>query len=162
MPPGAARVAADPTEGQAGPVTAPDHTLLAFVADRNGGVLATLKRDGRPQLSNVGYATDPDTGLVRISVTADRAKTRNLERDPRASLHVTSADFWSWVVVEGTADLSPVAADPHDATVEELVSYYRAVSGEHPDWDEYRTAMVADRRRVVRLTVEHAYGQLGG
>jgi hypothetical protein len=64
--------------------------------------------------------------------------------------------------VEGTADLTPVAADPHDGTVEELVAYYRAVSGEHPDWDEYRQAMVTDRRLVVRLSVEHAYGQLGG
>jgi PPOX class probable F420-dependent enzyme len=126
------------------------------------GVLATLKRDGRPQLSNIGYAYDRDAGVVRISVTADRVKTRNLQRDPRASLHVTSEDFWTWVVVEGTADLTPVAADPHDGTVEELITYYRAVSGEHPDWDEYRQAMVTDRRLVVRLSLDHAYGQLPG
>ena len=136
--------------------------MLEFVAGRHAGVLATIKRDGRPQLSNVGYAYDADADLVRVSVTADRAKTRNLERDPRVSLHVTSADFWTWVVVEGTAELTPVAADPHDATVEELVTYYRAVSGEHPDWDDYRAAMVRDRRRVVRFSAEHAYGQLGG
>jgi hypothetical protein len=61
-------------------------------------------------------------------------------------------------VVEGTATLSPVAQDPGDETVEELVAYYRALSGEHPDWDDYRRAMVADRRLVVRLAVEHAYG----
>ncbi len=139
-----------------------DDRMLDFVASNKWGVLATVKRDGRPQLSNVGYAFDPETRLVRISVTADRAKTRNLAADPRASLHVTSKDFWTWVVVEGTAELSPVAADPHDATVDELVEYYRGVNGEHPDWDEYRAAMVADRRVVVRFRAEHAYGQLSG
>jgi PPOX class probable F420-dependent enzyme len=142
-------------------MTAPDPRLLAFVAENHWGVLVTLKRDGRPQLSNVGYAVDGD-GLVRISVTDDRAKTRNLRRDPRVSLHVASKDFWTWVVVEGNAELTPVAADPHDATVEELVTYYRGVSGEHPDWDEYRAAMVRDRRLAVTFTPTHAYGQLGG
>src|SRR4051794_16730595 len=100
-----------------------DPRMLDFVADNHGGVLVTLRRDGRGQLSNVGYAYDPDAGVVRVSVTDDRAKTRNLRRDPRVSLHVTSKDFWTWVVVDGTADLTPVAADPHDATVEELVAY---------------------------------------
>ena len=142
-------------------MTAPGPHLLAFLAENHWGVLVTLKRDGRPQLSNVGYAVDGD-GLIRISVTDDRAKTRNLRRDPRVSMHVASKDFWTWVVVEGTADLTPVAADPHDATVEELITYYRGVSGEHPDWDEYRAAMVRDRRLVVRFTPTHAYGQLSG
>ncbi|GAB3317793.1 PPOX class F420-dependent oxidoreductase [Geodermatophilus aquaeductus] len=133
---------------------------LAFVAEHRFGVLTTLKRDGRPQLSNVGYAYDPQQRLFRVSVTADRAKTRNLQRDPRVTLHVASRDFWSWVAVEGTAALTPVAADPHDATVEELVTYYRGVSGEHEDWDDYRRAMVADRRLVVRFTPEHTYGEV--
>lgn len=135
--------------------------MLAFVAENRRGVLATIKRDGRPQLSNVGYAYDPDAQLVRVSVTADRAKTRNLERDRRVTLHVASTDFWAWVAVEGTAELTPVAAEPQDATVEELVTYYRGVSGEHGNWDEYRAAMVADRRLIVRFRPEHAYGQLG-
>jgi PPOX class probable F420-dependent enzyme len=135
---------------------------LGFVAERRWGVLTTLKRDGRPQLSNVGYAYDPEQRLFRVSVTADRAKTRNLQRDPRVTLHVSSDDFWSWVAVEGTAELTPVAADPHDATVEELVAYYRGVSGEHEDWDDYRRAMVADRRLVVRFTPEHTYGSVRG
>jgi PPOX class probable F420-dependent enzyme len=151
--------------GQAvGMTTAPDPRLLAFVADARRGVLTTIKRDGRPQLSNVGYAWDSadGPGLIRVSVTDDRAKTRNLRRDPRVSLHVTSPDFWTWVVVEGTADLSPVAEDPHDATVEELITYYRGTAGEHPDWDDYRRAMVADRRLVVRFRPEHAYGQVSG
>jgi PPOX class probable F420-dependent enzyme len=142
-------------------MTAPDPRLLAFVAENHVGVLATLKRDGRPQLSNVAYTMD-DAGLVRVSVTDSRAKTGNLRRDPRVSLHVSSKDQWTWVVVEGTAELTPVAADPHDATVEELITYYRGVNGEHPDWDEYRAAMVHDRRLVVAFTPTHAYGQLGG
>ncbi|MGY1830992.1 PPOX class F420-dependent oxidoreductase [Geodermatophilus sp. SYSU D01180] len=135
---------------------------LAFLAEHQMGVLATVKRDGRPQVSNVGYAYDPERRLFRISVTDDRAKTRNLRADPRVTLHVTSRDFWSWVAVEGTAELTPVAADPHDATVEELVAYYRGVSEEHEDWDDYRRAMVAERRLVVRFTPEHTYGQLPG
>ena len=139
-----------------------DPRMLAFVAEHRWGVLATVKRDGRPQLSNVGYSYDPDTQLFRVSVTADRAKTRNLQADPRLTLHVASKDFWTWVAVEGTAELTPVAADPHDATVEELITYYRGVSGEHENWDEYRAAMVADRRLVVRFRPEHAYGQLRG
>ena len=139
-----------------------DPRLLAFVAAHRRGVLATVKRDGRPQLSNLFYAWDDEQQLARISVTADRAKTRNLQADPRATLHVTSPDFWTWVAVEGTAELTPVAADPQDATVEELVGYYRALSGEHEDWDAYRAAMVTDRRLVVRLRPEHTYGQVRG
>lgn len=136
-----------------------DDALSRLLTERDLGVLATLKRDGRPQLSTVNYRYDPDRALVRISVTADRAKTRNLARDPRASLHVSSEDGWSWVVAEGTADLSPVAADPHDEAVEELIDLYRAIRGEHPDWDDYRRAMVAERRLVVRLHVERLYGR---
>jgi PPOX class probable F420-dependent enzyme len=140
----------------------PDPRLLAFVAENRRGVLAAVKSDGRPHLSNVGYAYDAERRLFRVSVTAARVKTRLLAADPRVTLHVTSKDFWTWVAVEGTAELTPVAADPGDATVDELVEYYRGVSGEHPDWDEYRAAMVADRRLVVRFTPEHAYGQLPG
>ncbi|MGW7350459.1 PPOX class F420-dependent oxidoreductase [Streptomyces sp. NPDC054784] len=138
---------------------AKDEALLALFSAYDRGVLVTLKRDGRPQLSNVNHAYDPGTRLLRVSVTADRAKTRNLARDPRASYHVTSDDGWSWTVAEGTAELSAVAADPGDAAVDELIEVYRAIRGEHADWDEYRAAMVADRRQVVRLRVERAYGQ---
>jgi PPOX class probable F420-dependent enzyme len=135
-----------------------DNDLETLLRDSRRGVLVTLKRDGRPQLSNVSHTYDPATRLVRISITADRVKARNLARDPRASYHVTSADFWSYTVADGTAELTPVAADPHDPTVDELVDVYRAIAGEHPDWDEFRAAMVADRRLVVRLHVEHLYG----
>ena len=139
-----------------------DDRMLAFVAEHAWGVLAAVKSDGRPHLSNVGYAYDPEQRLFRVSVTDGRVKTRLLRADPRVTLHVASKDFWTWVAVEGTAELSPVAEDPHDATVDELVTYYRGVSGEHENWDEYRAAMVADRRLVVRFSPEHTYGQLRG
>lgn len=131
---------------------------LTFVRAHERGVLTTLKADGRPQLSNIIYAVDGDT--VRISITADRAKARNAARDPRVSLHVTSDDFWAYVVLEGDAELSPVAAAPEDETVAELVELYRSMAGEHPDWDDYRAAMVRDRRLVLRLRPTHAYGML--
>jgi PPOX class probable F420-dependent enzyme len=132
---------------------------FTLVAANTQGVLVTLKQDGRPQLSNIIYATGPDHA-VRISVTDERAKTNNLRRDPRASLHVTRQDFYAYVVLEGTVALSPVAGAPDDAVVDELVDMYRALSGEHPDWDEYRSAMVAQGRVVATLAAERAYGML--
>jgi PPOX class probable F420-dependent enzyme len=132
---------------------------LAYARRTNNGVLATMKRDGRPQLSNITYLAGED-GIVRISVTADRAKYINVRRDPRASLHVTQADFWGYVVLEADAEVTPAAAAPDDATVEELVELYRGVQGEHPDWDEYRAVMVGDRRAVIRLRPVHAYGTI--
>jgi PPOX class probable F420-dependent enzyme len=144
------------------PEPATSAPLLKLVADRSIGVLATLKRDGRPQLSNVTYAFDPATSLVRVSVTDGRAKTANVRRDPRVSLHVSSEDMWSYVVVEGTARLSPVAQAPDDEVVDQLVDQYRAAAGEHPDWAEFRAAMVADRRLLLSFSVEHSYGWSGG
>jgi PPOX class probable F420-dependent enzyme len=135
-----------------------DDALLDLLGSRPLGVLATIKRDGRPQLSNVSHTFDRERGLIRVSITADRAKTANLRRDPRASYHVTGPDGWSYAVAEVTAELSAVAAEPGDAAVEELVDIYRAISGEHPDWDDYRRAMVADRRIALRLRVERVYG----
>ena len=130
---------------------------LTYVRQHQRGVLLTLKADGRPQASNIGYVVGDD-GLVRISATADRAKSANARRDPRVSLHVTAEDFWSYVVLEGDADVSPTAAAPDDATVDELVELYRSMQGEHPDWDDYRAAMVNDRRLVIRIRPTHAYG----
>jgi PPOX class probable F420-dependent enzyme len=132
-----------------------------LLRERSAGVLVTLRRDGRPQLSNVNYAFDAGRQLIRISTTDDRAKVGNLRRDPRASFHVSSQDFWTYAVVEGTVELSPVAGDPTDATVEELIDLYRSVQGEHPDWADYRAAMVRDHRLVVRLHAERAYGVAG-
>ena len=139
-----------------------DDKLLAVIADNSLGVLATIKRDGRPQLSNVTYHFDPRALAVEISVTEPRAKTRNLRRDPRASLLVSSDDGWSYAVAEGNAVLSPPATSPDDETVESLVTLYRNVAGEHPDWDEYRQAMVIDRRVLLRLSIGHLYGMPPG
>lgn len=132
-------------------------TALDYARSHRRCVIVTLKADGRPQSSNVFQWTDAD-GVVRVSLTDDRAKTRNLRRDPRVSLHVMANDFWSYVVLEGEASLTPVARDPHDATVEGLIAYYRGSVGEHPDWDEYRSAMVADRRLLLELRPTYAYG----
>jgi PPOX class probable F420-dependent enzyme len=132
---------------------------LGFIRERHQGVLTTQRRDGRPQLSNVTYVTGDD-GVIRVSVTDSRAKTKNLRRDPRASLHVAQSDFWAYAVVDCGVELMPVAADPHDATVDALVDYYRSVMGEHGDWDDYRRAMVADGRLLLLLTPTHAYGML--
>ncbi|SDU92771.1 PPOX class probable F420-dependent enzyme [Microlunatus sagamiharensis] len=122
-------------------------------------VLVTLRRDGRPQLSNVVHLVGDD-GLVRVSTTDDRAKTHNLRRTPWAALKVDGETFWSYAVLEGDVALSDVATQPHDPAVEELVALYRGISGEHPDWDDYRRAMVAERRLVVRLRPTYAYGAL--
>jgi len=132
---------------------------LTFARQHHNGVLTTIKRDGRPQLSNITYRVTEE-GLVEISITADRAKYPNLSRDPRASVHVTREDFYAYAVIEGDAELLPVAAAPGDATVEALVDLYRAVLGEHDDWDDYRAAMVRDRRTVVRIRPTHVYGML--
>jgi PPOX class probable F420-dependent enzyme len=134
--------------------------IADFLAGQRQGVLVTLRKDGRPQLSNVNYAWYPEEQTIKVSTTDDRAKIANLRRDPRASFHVTSGDFWSYVVVDGEAELSAVAADPRDAAVEELVDLYRRIQGEHPDWDDYRAAMVRDRRLVLRLRAERAYGSV--
>ena len=130
---------------------------LAYVSKYQKGVLLTLKADGRPQASNIMYGVGED-GTIRISATADRAKSSNARRDPRVSLHVTAEDFWSYVVVDGDAEVTPMAASVDDATVAELVDLYRSLQGEHPDWDEYRAAMVSDRRLVIRIRPTHAYG----
>jgi len=82
-------------------------------------------------------------------------------RRPWAALHVASEDFWAYAVLEGEVELSAPAAQPDDATVEELVDYYRSLSGEHDDWPAYRRAMVAEHRVVVRLHPQRAYGNAG-
>jgi PPOX class probable F420-dependent enzyme len=132
---------------------------LQAARDRNHSVLTTIKRDGKPQLSNVLHAVGDDR-VIRVSTTADRAKYANLRRTPWAALHVDGENFWSYAVLEGDVELSDVAAAPDDATVEELVGLYRSLQGEHEDWGDYRAAMVAERRVVVRIRPTHAYGAL--
>lgn len=135
-------------------------SALGFALEHRNAVLVTQKRDGRPQLSNVIYHLGTDD-LFRVSITATRAKYRNMVRDPRVSLHIARPDFWAYAVFEGEADLSPVTTDPHDAVADELVDLYRHLAGEHADWEEYRRAMVADQRLVLRVRPTHVYGMLG-
>jgi PPOX class probable F420-dependent enzyme len=131
------------------------HTLLA---ESRLGVLATIKSDGRPQLSPVTPFYDRDAGVIYVSMTEGRAKTANLRRDPRAALEVTSPDGWSWATADGTATLIGPGTDPHGPEVEALVDYYRKAAGEHPNWDEYRAVMVSDQRVLMNLAVEKVYG----
>ena len=132
---------------------------LDFARRQRRGVLTTIRKNGRPQLSNIAYWVYDDP-LIRISITADRAKYHNLLREPWAALHVARDDFYAYAVIEGAASVSPVAAAPDDETVDELVELYRNVAGEHDDWNDYRRAMVQDRRAVIRITPERAYGML--
>ena len=130
----------------------------ALLAGARLGVLATLKADGRPQLSPVTPSYDREAGLLRVSMTEGRAKTANLRRDPRAALEVTTPDGWSWATAEGTVTLTGPGSDPDGPEVEALVGYYRAAAGEHPDWAEYREVMVAERRVLMTMRVEKVYG----
>lgn len=134
-------------------------TALEWAAGRHNAVLITIRSNGRPQSSDIAYAVLD--GQIKISVTGDRAKTANLRRDPRAVVHISVPDSWSYLSFEGDVDLSPVAASPDDPTVDELIELLRAVQGkEHPDWDEFRNAMVADQRLVVRFTPTKVTGQI--
>jgi PPOX class probable F420-dependent enzyme len=132
---------------------------VEFARTTRESVLTTIRANGRPQQSNVWHQVD-DGGLLRVSITATRVKYRNLAREPWAAVHVTSADFVAYAVLEATVELSPIAAEPGDETVEELVTHYRRIVGEHPDWDEFRRTQVRDQRVAVRLTPTRAYGML--
>lgn len=133
---------------------------IDFARTTRQSVLVTIRSNGMPQLSNVLHSID-DAGTIRISITAERAKYKNLTRRPWAAVHVTRTDFFAWAVMEGDAELSAVAADVDDATVSELVDLYRSLLGEHDDWDAYRAAMITEQRVVVRLRPTRAYGMLG-
>ncbi|MET7425162.1 PPOX class F420-dependent oxidoreductase [Dactylosporangium sp. NPDC005555] len=129
-----------------------------LLAESRLGVLATIKSDGRPQLSPVMPFYDRDAGVILVSMTQGRAKTANLRRDPRATLEVTGPDGRAWATAEGIATLTGPGTDPDGPEVEALVEYYRRAAGEHPDWDEYRAVMVSDRRVLMTMTVDHVYG----
>jgi PPOX class probable F420-dependent enzyme len=128
-----------------------------FIATHHRAVLATQRRDGRPQLAPVTCGLD-DRGRVVISTRETAVKTKNLRRDPHASLCVfTDGFFGQWVQVEGSAEVVslPEAMEP-------LVDYYRRTAGEHPDWDDYRAAMIRERRVIVRVTIERAGPDISG
>jgi PPOX class probable F420-dependent enzyme len=130
----------------------------ALLADSRLGVLATIKTDGRPQLSPVMPFYDRHAGVIYVSMRAGLAKTANLRRDPRATLEVTRPDGRAWATAEGTATLTGPDTDPDGPAVQALVDYYRLAAGEHPDWNEYRSTMVSDRRVLMTMTVDNIYG----
>jgi PPOX class probable F420-dependent enzyme len=132
--------------------------LWALVAGGREGILATIGGKGRPQLSNILYVVDDPSRTVRISTTADRVKARNLVRDPRASLHVGGDDFWHFAVAEGSVTLSETAAAPDDEAVAELRAVHGAFYADLPDARTFGEEMVAARRLVIRLQVDHLYG----
>ena len=136
---------------------ATEEDLWQLVMSERQGVLATVAREGRPQLSNVLYEPDVDSRMVRISTTADRLKARNLARDPRATLHVSGRDFWHYAVAEGSVTLSAVASVPGDDACRELLAIRTAFYGEQ-DADAVYPDLIAARRLVVRLQVSHLYG----
>jgi PPOX class probable F420-dependent enzyme len=138
--------------------TATDFDPHALLAESRLGVLATIRADGRPQLSPVTPFYDRAAGRIYVSMTEGRAKTANLRRDPRAALEVTSPDGWAWATADGTVELTGPGTDPDGPEVQALVDYYRAAAGEHPDWAEYRSVMVSDRRVLMALTVQDVYG----
>jgi PPOX class probable F420-dependent enzyme len=124
---------------------------LDFVREHHDAVMLTWRRDGSAQLSPITCAVDTD-GKVVVSTRESAMKVHNLRRDPRVSLCVlTHGFFGDWIQIDGVAEVVPLP----DA-LEPLVEYYRGLSGEHPDWDDYRAAMVRDRRCLLRITVERA------
>ncbi|MUM17594.1 PPOX class F420-dependent oxidoreductase [Mycobacterium sp. CBMA271] len=131
----------------------------ALLAESRIGVLATIKSNGIPQLSPVTPFYDRDKGIIYVSMTDGRAKTVNLRRDPRAALEVTSPNGGAWATAEGDVTLTGPGTDPESPEIEALVDYYRGAAGEHPDWAEYRSVMVSDRRVLMALKIERVYGE---
>ncbi len=134
-------------------------TAIAWADERSNAVLITIRADGRPQSSDISYSVVD--GTFEISVTADRAKTANMRRDPRVVLHISEPGAWSYLAFDGTVELMPPTVDPGDATADALVAYYEKVAGKaHPDWDEYRAAMVSEQRLLVLFKPASVVGQI--
>jgi PPOX class probable F420-dependent enzyme len=133
------------------------NTARGFLRAHHRAVLATSRADGRPQLSPILCAVD-EKGQVLISTRETAIKTRNLRRDPRASLCVINDGFFGdWVQAEGEAEVISLP-DAMDL----LMEYYRLISGEHPDWDGYRAAMERERRVIVRVSLTRAGPDVSG
>jgi PPOX class probable F420-dependent enzyme len=124
--------------------------LLEFLRPRHRAILLTTRRDGRPQASPVTCGVD-DQGRIVVATYPDRAKTRNAERDPRASVVVLSDDWdGPWVQVDGRAEVLHLPE-----SLEPLVEYFRCIAGEHSDWDEYRAAMTRQGKSLLRIEIEN-------
>jgi PPOX class probable F420-dependent enzyme len=134
-----------------------EQALIDLVAAHREAVLATVKRDGNPQLSNVLYVWDADARVARVTTTADRLKARILQRDPRAALHVAGPSHWAYAVVEGDAEVSDEARTPGDDVCRELLPVYTTLMGPQDEQALYER-LVAERRVVVRLRATRVYG----
>ncbi len=121
-----------------------------FLSQNHRGVLSTVRSDGRPQMSAVLVSVDTD-GYALVSTREAAYKIRNIRRDPRVSVFANSDDFSEWIQIDGSAAIVslPDAMEP-------LVAYYRSISGEHPDWDDYRRSMAEQQRVIVRIAIERA------
>jgi len=131
---------------------------IAWASGRKNAVLITLRNDGRAQSSDITYLVTG--GTIVISLTATRAKTANMRRDPRVILHITDPGSWSYLSFDAVADLGPVTTAKDDEAADDLVDYYRSVAGEHDNWDEYRSAMVSEQRQLLRLRPTSVVGQI--
>ena len=124
---------------------------LEFIRSNHHGVIATTRQDGRPAMSPIACDVDGD-GKVVVSTRETAMKVKHIARDPHVAICVLNDGFFgSWAQIEGTAEIVSLPE-----AMERLVDYYRTTSGEHPDWDDYRAAMVRDQRVIVRITPERA------
>jgi PPOX class probable F420-dependent enzyme len=128
-----------------------------IIAATNQGVLATVKQDGHPQLSNIYYLWDPDERVARITTTAERVKARVLRRHPGAALYVSGRHFYAWAVAEGDAEVSEVTTEPGDAVARELLPLYETFMGSQ-DKDALFQRLIEEHRLVIRLRVTRVYG----
>jgi PPOX class probable F420-dependent enzyme len=128
-----------------------------IIASTQQGVLATVKRDGHPQLSNIYYVWDAEAQIARITTTATRLKARELARNTAAALYVAGSHFYAWAVAEGDAEVSPVTAEPGDEVARELLPIYEAFMGPQ-DEAELFPRLVEEQRLVIRLHVTRIYG----
>lgn len=132
---------------------------LEWATEKNHGILITIRRDGRPQSSDISFTLKD--GKFCISATTSRAKTRNLLRDDRAVLHVTSPESWSYISFDGTVEVTSPAQTHNDEVNKELADIYQRIVGkEHPDWNEYQQAMINDGRLVLRFVPQRAVGMV--
>ena len=132
---------------------------ISWASNMHHGVLITLRKDGRPQSSDIAYAVIG--GKFCISATSTRAKTINLLRDNRAVLHITSPETWSYISFDGVAEITQTAQQPEDPVCKELATVFTAIQQkQHPDWDEFNQAMINDKRLVIRFVPDSAIGQI--
>ncbi len=133
-------------------------TALNWASERRTAVLITLRRDGRAQSSDVAYTVV--NSAFKVSLTTSRAKTANMKRDNRVVFHLSEPSSFTYLSFDCTVELSPATERIDDETSDALVAYYRAVAGDHPDWDEYRQAMIAEGRLIATITPASVVGQI--